>query len=223
MSQTIAMVVEGSDDEAFFIALLRKLGIPEETIDIKVVEGKNKLYEVVESLIRIKVKRIIVAEDIDKDHPNTVFDRWCNKLQRDNNTLCDEATMTIRMLGEEQVVLVIPMGLPNNQYLDRLRIIKRSMEDYVIQLLASYPRLSYILKFRGSIEDAMKKAAELIEKLRSQGFEIASSKELMNILRIILTEMPPRTFIREIIANTPVKVIEEVIPLCESLRKFAFF
>ena len=218
------MIVEGLDDSHFFRALFLKFRIPISKEQIKVSHGKPNLKNTAFSFINYKIDYLIVAEDLDTRTVNDLFDSWKNSLtarfSEERVSTLAEGTFRIKKEDAEITLTVLPMGLPEDSIIKNFAIDHFMMEDYLVRILLSNPEDFFqILKFKITNSAKLKnKISEILSLLREQHISVNSSKDVLTLMRVLLCDMPPHTFIEKIIEKTNKTTLESV--LREVVNKF---
>lgn len=132
------VVVEGDEDEAFIELLLRKLyGNSSEKMGIKIVKAGNK-DSAINSVLPVVVKLrdpIILMVDYDDEDLEKIISRVENQLKRrcpERDVVVDDDTVKVEGLA---TINVGAFGLPDDEDLKRVGVLKHATEDYILKLL----------------------------------------------------------------------------------------
>lgn len=212
------LLVEGSEDKRFFVALFSKLSIPITEDEINSVQGKQKLKDIAVSLIRYEsIDYLIIAEDLDTRNADEIKKSWRDSLTAKLSSFSifepEKDSFEIKIDDTKIVLIIIPMGLPEDKIIRDFGITRFMMEDYIIKILLANPELFYQkLNFKISNSNKLReKILEILTILRNQNILMASSKDIFTLMRVLVCDMPPHTFISNVLSATDNNILKAVL------------
>jgi hypothetical protein len=201
------IVIEGNEDEVFLEQLFKKYGkILKDLAYVIRAWSKEQVKNVVVALSSTG-KEIIAMQDYDKNKREEIIESFSKTLE---NRYSFELKDNVFKIKGGSMIMILPMGLPNDETLMKVGITQHEMEDYCLKLIALDEN---VRKWTGLTLEELAEDAK-----RAKFRELNKSSTLLRVLagkKGIAYE----NLIRSIIENANIESLGKIIRDLEILLK----
>ncbi|MEM2742281.1 MAG: hypothetical protein QXD95_09085 [Nitrososphaeria archaeon] len=192
------IVVEGKEDEVFIESLLQRYGRRIEDVGYVVIAGNKNLVKHVSAALTSTKKDVIAMLDYDTSDKDSLINDICNILRKNYNISLDGNTI---LINGGQKVIVLPIGLPDDETLKDVSITSHSMEDYCLKLIELDKNLMNIT-LKSLVDDAKKANVEGSNKSKVvlQMFAIKKGMKYEDVIKYIV-EHANRNILEKVIGT----------------------
>jgi 5S rRNA maturation endonuclease (ribonuclease M5) len=128
------IVIEGNEDEVFLEQLFKKYGkILKDLAYVIKAWSKEQVKNVVVALSSTG-KEIIAMQDYDKNKREEIIESFSKTLE--NRYSFELKDNVFKIKERDSIIIILPMGLPNDETLMKVGITQHEMEDYCLKLIA---------------------------------------------------------------------------------------
>lgn len=205
------LLVEGEVDDAFFDSLFRKLE-EGEGIEVRVGRGVPEIFKCLKALVRTGFRQVGIALDMDDKDEEYVYRRVFDVLSNEFGTDCLEKISSNEMNVKGTSLVVLPMGIREEPFLQEFGVKKHEVEDYVMKILKEDDNLVKVLtndKFdSNALIECLRKARD---SLKPKCIELISSKQLIDLVQAIIGfRASPATFVKGVVSNSSSEILDNV-------------
>jgi len=205
------LLVEGEVDDAFFGSLFRKLG-KEEGIEVRVGGGVPEIFKCLKALVRTGFRQVGIALDMDDKDEEYVYRRVFDVLSNEFGTNCIEKISSNKTNVKGTSLIVLPMSIKGEPFLQEFGVKKHEVEDYVMKMLKEDDNLVKALSNdnfdSNALIECLRKA---LDSLKPDCIELISSKQLIDLVKaIIVFRASPARIVREVVSNSNSEILENV-------------
>lgn len=149
--------------------------------EIRDGQGKYRISEVVEELLRLGVRDLVVAQDIDDRTPDeavrSIHHMVCSHLSVNPP---NEPPSLRKFSVADRAIGIIPVGLHQDPALGAFDISEHALEDYMIKLILEDAELRKNVPMLGSL------IPQLLPAIREKDGPFDKSKELFQLIKPLI-------------------------------------
>jgi len=189
--------------------------------NIKNCKGKSGIEKGLPSLVRVGMRRICAAVDIDNSNEQSVYNQYESILG--NGFPAPTQFMPGVFRVARSIVSVIPVGITDGS-LQALGTTVKALDDYPMKTILTNDSLLQTLSQNriNSSQDFERLLHEVTRVLNSFGIRFQSSKSYLLLSRAIFEHhISPATFVSILFASAGGPLTATSRPLVERLRQFS--
>lgn len=216
--------MEGILDRTFFQHLPQ---LKKDSFDFPKSEdigGRERAKDYLAAVVRTwateakKAQKVAICLDIDTGSPQATFEEVEDHLTKGGLAVQQRDIAAGKIVAGPSEVLVIPMGLYQDEDLNTLKVVKHEKEDYLVKIALAVPGLK-LTSVTLPLKECLK---QVVSTYTKKGVSSFSSKELYQFLKPLLG-LPPhetRAIITLLEKATPDTVQGVTGPLVTKLNQF---
>jgi len=198
---TIICFVEGIVDTKVLQEVAKRCDLKFE-IEPRGEQGVDYIKKNIGPVLRTTQGIVIIATDYDGETADQIYNQYKNILSDDGFTISNTENGVITV--EDNKVCILPLGLPNDRYLQGLNIDKHMIEDYILKLLATDDDLIKSISKEKivNIDGLNCFINDIMSTLNKHDLSFNNSKFLVEIIKSLFDNTSSQFFAKNVISKS---------------------